>query len=258
MRMGMVMNTKGKNATILCNGGEFVAAKSKPSWKAGDVVWFQEKRQNRMILYAIAACLALLIGIGTFKSNFLIAEVSLVSIDVNPAVEIGINRFDKIVSVKPMDAKGEELLERLDIKNMNYVKAIESIVTNEYMKLFIDKEKSVTFAVNTNNADRENEIMDYLKSTVNTAISSHHSSVEIEYYTVDGELVKSAHAHGVTPGKYMVLLQLKNAYNDVNINEYLHHSIGEIKKEISECQNEHVNGHEHGEEKDDENHSHSH
>ncbi len=50
---------------------------------------------------------------------------------MNPSIELGINRFDKVVSVAGCNADGEALAAALDIKYLDYDAALEQVLSSE-------------------------------------------------------------------------------------------------------------------------------
>ena len=61
---------------------------------------------------------------------FYFTPVSAISIDVNPSVELGVNRFDKVISVEGRNEDGCKLAASLDIKFLNYADAFDKMLTN--------------------------------------------------------------------------------------------------------------------------------
>ena len=59
---------------------------------------------------AAAACLVL-VALASGGSYVFFTPTAYISIDINPSLELGINRFDRIVSVEGYNAEAEELLE---------------------------------------------------------------------------------------------------------------------------------------------------
>ncbi len=75
------------------------------------------------------SCAAVIMaGFGCYHMYF--TPVSAVSLDVNPSVELNINRFDKVVSVEAYNDEGEELVNSENVKYMDYSSALEKLMTN--------------------------------------------------------------------------------------------------------------------------------
>lgn len=76
----------------------------------------KREKRNRLFHYrkiqktfaAVCGILLLAVGIGSFW--WIQTPVSYVSIDVNPSVELALNRFDRVVSAKAYNTEGEEIL----------------------------------------------------------------------------------------------------------------------------------------------------
>ena len=68
----------------------------------------------RRAAIALAACLALT-AVGLIGSRLYFEETAFVGIDVNPSIELGINRFDIVVSAKAYNEDGEALLRDVSV-----------------------------------------------------------------------------------------------------------------------------------------------
>lgn len=74
----------------------------------------------------LAACIVVFFcGTGGFMY---ITPVSVISIDVNPSIELEINRFDRIIHVKGYNQDGIELAESIQVQNMVYSDGINIIL----------------------------------------------------------------------------------------------------------------------------------
>lgn len=57
-----------------------------------------------------AACMVVVLLLGMNGYSWFLAPVSYVSIDVNPSVELALNKLDRVVSATAYNKQGEELL----------------------------------------------------------------------------------------------------------------------------------------------------
>lgn len=83
----------------------------------------------RRFVPVLACCFILLLSLGGYWLYFI--PTSYISIDVNPSIELGINRFDKVVSVEGYNADGEALAAALDIKYLDYDAALEQVLASD-------------------------------------------------------------------------------------------------------------------------------
>lgn len=80
----------------------------------------------RLVLAAAAALVAVaLVGVGA--GAWLLLPSAYVAIDVNPSVELGVNRLDRVASVRAANADGERLLEAADVEGMGYEDALDAL-----------------------------------------------------------------------------------------------------------------------------------
>ena len=101
---------------------EFLAEKTRgyTGGKAG-------KRNFRFYAAACACLLFALLG-GRW---FYFTPIAVISVDINPSIEMSINRLDKVVFVEGINEDGRELSGTLDVKYKNYVDAIEQILEDD-------------------------------------------------------------------------------------------------------------------------------
>lgn len=66
----------------------------------------------------MAACFVLCVALGGYHLYF--TPTSIISMDINPSIELEINRFDKVIGVDGYNEDGENLVESLHMLNENY------------------------------------------------------------------------------------------------------------------------------------------
>ena len=87
---------------------------------------YQKKRTLWTAPVRIAAAAVCLFLVALAGGSWLyLVPTAYISIDINPSLELGVNRFDRIVSVEGFNDDGARLAEQLDIKYMDYNDALE-------------------------------------------------------------------------------------------------------------------------------------
>ena len=212
--------------------------------------FLSEKRRGKGVqprrpafLAALAASIALFLMMGIGGYTWVQAPVSYVAIDINPSMELALNRFDKVVSVKAYNAEGEEIIKGLPLKGKLYTDAIDLIMACKAMEAYLTEKADLVFTVA---ADNSREIA--LKSGVESCAS--HSGHNSQSFSVDMEAAAQAHGFGLSLGKYYAWLQLIQYDDTVTVDECRDMSMAEIHGLISE----HEHGGEHGEESHEEEH----
>ena len=68
-------------------------------------------------------CTIALLAIGIGGNFWLLEPVSYVSIDINPSMELALNRFDRVISVTAYNPQGDELIKDLPLKWKKYIQS---------------------------------------------------------------------------------------------------------------------------------------
>lgn len=227
----------------------FENVKADPTLKQSTVRFLEEKRrkEQRPVKYlpvqkafaAVCAMAVILLGIGGF--SWLITPVSYVSIDINPSMELALNRMDRVVSVTSYNKQGEELVRDLHLKGKKYKQAIYMITESGRLQQYLKSEEELVITL----------AADSSKTALKTGVEeccSHigHGSRSV---TVDVDTASQAHEHGLSVGKYSAYLQLTQYDDSVTIDECKKMSMSQIHSQIIE--HEHGSGHGHADDEAD-------
>ncbi len=162
--------------------------------------------------------------------------ISVISIDVNPSVELGVNRFERIISVEGFGEDGKALAEKLDIRNMNYEKALSEILDEDDIASRLSMSETVVISV-VSIEDGEQSALIAENVEANTAgtenIYCHHSSYE---------QVADAHSQGFSYGKYLAFLEAKEDNPELTADEAKDLSMRELHELCGHGSNNADNG----------------
>lgn len=129
---GMVLEVRGRHATVLADG-RFLRMRAMPGWEAGEEVWVSPpspwSRRARLWRLAAGVSLALATGSGAWAGLAAAQTVALVSVDINPGVQFGVNASGRVVSQQGTDAAGTQLLQSLDLRGRTVQAAVATVVS---------------------------------------------------------------------------------------------------------------------------------
>lgn len=233
MKRGVIMELKDGVAVLMDGSGDIASVSARPDWRVGDTVEFPKQQSHMKRWAALAAALILVIG-GVFGKAYF-TPYSLVSLDVNPSVELSLNRFDRVISAKAMNDEGAELLNLSGIEGKTAGEALTTLLSGDYLADYLGDEAYVTMTVQGGSADREEALLNVMDTAAEQELCANYQNIRVDCVGVDSATVEEAHGHGVTAGKYLALMELKEANPDVDINEYAHCGISEIKAETERC-----------------------
>ncbi len=233
MKTGIVFEINKDKATIMQNGGAFIKVKASPSWRIGDIVTIEDKKINYNLVY-VAACFALFIFTGIFGFTIYFQETSLISMDVNPSIEIGLNRFNRVINYTSRNDEASKISNLLSIKNKTYDEAVKLLLEDDILKKYLTEKSYFVFAIQSDDAKDKDDILEKLKSILGeeTNLKNNEDKSQVIFYIVDKTIVEEAHAQHTTPGKYMSIQELIEIQPDIKEEDYINKSVGEIQKHI--------------------------
>lgn len=256
MKTGIVFEISDKQAILLTSDGQFLTVSAKAEWQKGDVVPFAEPLFSwrffqaavyRKRLSVLAACIILAFTVGLGGGSLYFTPVALVSIDVNPAVELHLNRFDKVVSMQARNESGEAILVQQKLINKNYMQAVDTLLQGENgFAPYLEENAAVVFTVYAQDAEKETLLTTGLQNAAESLSVQAGRQIDVECHAVDANTLESAHQYGVTAGKYLYLQRLTEADPSLHIEDYTHHTIKQLKEQIDACQLNHGQNAENG------------
>ena len=98
---------------------------------------FQPRKTFYMRKYAVAMACCLLLFLGASGCYSYFTPVSAISIDINPSVELNINRFDRVINMKGYNKDGEKLADTINVRFLKYSDAIEKILSSDALSAFL-------------------------------------------------------------------------------------------------------------------------
>lgn len=199
-------------------------------------------KQNMALRYAMAViCIFLLAGAGGYQLYR--RPVSYISIDVNPSIELAVNRFDRVVSAKGYNADGEDILQHVSLKNISYLQAIERLLQDAYYSRFLNRDSQLVVTV-------VSEHSDVMMEQINENDSFR--ALDAMTYSSDTACMAEAHQHEMSFGKYRAFLELSQYDESITVEDCHGMTMGEIQNRIRKCQGhgggsktteKHSNGH---------------
>lgn len=222
----------------------FENVKADPALKESTIQFLEGKRKKKPPMFpyvpigktvaAVCAMVMVLIGIGGY--SWLLMPVSYVSIDINPSMELALNRLDRVVSVTSYNPQGDELIKNLHLKGKKYMQAIYMITDSDRLKQYLQFEEELVLTVAADSSRTA------LKTGVEQCCS--HIGHGTRSVSVDVEVASKAHDNGLSVGKYSAYLQLAQYDDSVTIDQCKKMSMAQIHSQIME--HEHGTGHGHG------------
>ncbi len=176
---------------------------------------------------AVACALLLILGGYRFYETPTVA----ISVDINPSIELAVNRFGRVVSILSYNEAGEALLERLPLMNKTYVEAIEAIASDSQIRsLLANNEMLVLGVFGAENSQTTRIISDLERLTAGRQ--------NILCRCGDEKTAREAHALGLSCGRYLAYMEWKALNPNVTPEDVNGMTMREIRNRIAELSGE--------------------
>lgn len=187
---------------------------------------------RRIIPAAVTAVCAALAFFAGIKLYF--TPTTHINIDINPSLDLGINYFDRVVSVSALNDDGKKLMETLDIKFSAYDEALRKILDNESVEALLSEDEIMTVTVIETNTAQSANILSAAK-----ACASDYSNVHC--HSASSEEASAAYALGLSCEKYRAFLELCALDPDITPEKVQGMSMRQIRELIAALRSENGN-----------------
>jgi hypothetical protein len=190
----------------------------------------RKRRVMRRLVSAVVSIIFVLFA-GLFSYNAYFEEAAVIDIDVNPSIEIKINRFDRVIGTYAYNEDGQGVLDAVDIRNMTYQEALASLIVQMADKGYIGQGGLFSATVQAADGKGEEGLLTSLEAYLNEALQADGAMVEQDVFIVDFDTKAHSHEQNMTPAKYLAILELQSYDASATFESCRDHSLGEIKRE---------------------------
>lgn len=162
----VILEIKGGKAAVLSEDGR-ISRISNKNYTIGQQIIMRNNSYVKLAATAAAAVLLFATPAWAYLTPY-----SYVSLDVNPSFEFSINRFDRVIEVKAVNADAEPIVEEISIeglKNKEIKEAVKAVLTELKDRGYIaeGEDGGVVVATSSKSEEKNNKLAEALKATVN-------------------------------------------------------------------------------------------
>ncbi len=180
---------------------------------------------------AVASMAAALVIVFGLWLNLNYSTEAVVAFDVNPSIELSVNRSEKILRVNPRNGEAETVIGEMDLKGINLDVAVNALIGSMVQKGYIsDLNNSILITVNSKNAKKGEQLQQRLSKEVGSLLRS---------FSVDGSVMSQISSSGkhfedlakqyeISPGKAALIEQLVEADPTINYADVAKLSINDL------------------------------
>lgn len=184
----------------------------------------QVRRRKRLRPLMAAACFAVVVTLGGWRAYFTPAAV--ISVDINPSVELEVNRFDRVLSLEGLGDDGEALAAELNVRFQDYREALEELLSSAAVTDCLARGEELSIAVVDLTGEGAGELLSGVEACAAATPGAH-------CYAADYGDVSDAHSCGLSYGKYSAYLALRALDPTVTAEEVQGMTMREIRARIA-------------------------
>ena len=216
---------------------DFSGVLSRISDEKGLPIMTKKKNHRNFISGAIAACLALAIlgGGGTYYSKAY-AVSSIVSLDVNPSIELRVNSRGKILACNPLNDEAIAILADMDggkdLKGVDLGVAVNALIGALVRNGYLDSvSSSILISVEDKNEERAAKLRREVTETVDSVLTANSSGASVLSQTLnkDTNLDSIAKNNNISTGKAALVSQVCALNKSLDLTQLAALSVDELK-----------------------------
>lgn len=217
MKKGVVLKIKRNSAIIMADNCMFYEVKGFNGMYKGMEICFSEKDiiktatkiKERRYINAASFILFILCGylfFSFYQDNY--AAYAYVGIDMNPSIEISLNKKEQIIGVRGIDEEGKKIISELDINKMTGTEGVKKIIKKaideNYLKPDSNNKITVYTIMEKNNDSMGNVIVNKIEDAIAEEVSINSIKGEIKTLVSDKNIKKRADNKGVSVVQYLL------------------------------------------------------
>ncbi len=215
MKKGVVFKIKRNSAIIMANDCMFYEIKAFKGMYKGMEICFNEsdiintKIQLKSRRYINVASFILFILCGYLFFNFYqenYTAYAYVGIDINPNIELALNKKEKIIGVRGIDEEGKKIVSELNINKMNGTDGVKEIIKKAIDKNYLKPDSNneiIVYAIMDKSNNKADIIANKMGNAIYEEVSCHSIKGEIKSIVADKNIKKAADKKGVSVTEYL-------------------------------------------------------
>ena len=151
----------------------------------------------------------LLAGFHAYKVNYSVA--SIISLDVNPSIEIKVNKNEKVLEVNPLNDDGRIVVGEMDLEGNSIDVTVNALIGSMLREGYISElSNSILISVENSDPAKGTELLTKLTKEVNALLQTKTFSGAVLSQTIsqNTDLLNLAKSYGITIGKAQLIQQI--------------------------------------------------
>ena len=197
------------------------------------------KRNTNLFWKVATCCLALIlvvtavVGGGIFGAES--ASASTISLDVNPSIEIKLNRNNKVIKVNGLNEDGKNIISDMNFKGCDLKVCVNALIGSMLRQGYLNElANSVLVSVDSNKNVYE-ELANIVANEITVMFREMaiDASVVSQWMTADDATAKIAKDNGISTGKAQLIYKI-SSQSDYTVEQLLELTVNDLSVLLSE------------------------
>jgi hypothetical protein len=246
--LGIILKLKKNRVIVMTDKLDFIEVYRKPGMIRGQKVYFNSFdlcesslwffNYKKVLKFASAAASVAAIFVMLFVGyRFLspVDEYAYIDIDINPSVEMTIDKDENVLKAQALNSEGQTLLDAVKVKNTVLVDAVSLLLNKSKEIGYINSDNNeviVTTSVNSKKAsESKSKDLEAIISSLKEVADK--SGVESQIIEISPEDRKEAKETGISMGKYYIYSKAKDEGIDITIEEVKNSSVSVLLNKVT-------------------------
>lgn len=152
---------------------------------------------------------------------------AFVDIDINPSIQLKLNRSDQVVGAEGINEDGVNLLAGIPVDGLPYEDALRALTTSEALAPYLSEDAFITVSISSHDRSQERAL---------TAVSEEYlasAPYQGSCHGVSLQLYEEAHSHGMGCGRYAAAVELSRLDPNLSVEDCSAMSMRELRERIA-------------------------
>ncbi|MBF4693592.1 anti-sigma factor domain-containing protein [Fusibacter ferrireducens] len=260
LHRGIILEINAEYLHVLSDRCEHVKINYKANHSVGEQIYFLDEdridiRMDRdsdnkisklRVIRYLSTIAAILMIVFLINSQFLNVTYAVMSVDINPSLELELNKAGEVIKVRPLNEEAKQLVSILQLKGQSYETAVIQILDQAVLSGYNIDQKSVLIAVAPTQSNLEQLVKDIEKS-----MSVYIERLNAEVLIGDYQSYEKTKSEGISLGRHLISEEHPD-YDEDDIKHLEIHDLFErIEHERDEHESDEHESDEHESEKDE-------
>lgn len=201
---------------------------------------FKVVRKRRRVWLAAACLLLALVGVMGFGVRDYLQPTAYVGIDMNPSIELAVNRYDVVVQVRGVNEDGQRVIDAVDVRFLPFDQALDKLTDSSAFASYVREDSLVEIAVTSDDEQQALQLCAQGDSCLSR--TGHHGSCHVAN---SADRLAAVEA-GMGVARYQAAQELLALDSDLTLEDCKSMTMRELRDRIAACEGQEPSAGHHG------------